>query len=477
MKTKGLLPIFKNFSYLAVGKIAGDIFTFLLFVSISRNFGQQGIGQYSFAMALTGFFGIIAEFGLYEYTVKELSRDKKLLNNDFFSILVLRFLLSMIIFLSLGASLWFTTYTTELRLIILIILLYQLAYVMLEGVGTVFLSNEDMNIVAIFELATKLLIACIGLLMIFFNSSLLLVVIVFPVITILNIVVAYWFLNYKYGSIARIFTLATSLSHARKSISYLLFALLNQLATRSDVILIGFILSISSVGIYNASFRIVFLFMMLSHFFGLALFPQLSKISIDSAARLKMLVNDSLNIIILIFLPAAGGIYLLSPQIVHLIYGPNFDGSILILQILSPLVFLTFPERILSFLLASSDKQVARVKTQGLIACLNLAANLVLIPTIGIAGSAIAAVLSYVLLILLYVIALSEHIDFPKMLLRLMISLFGTIFYIQFILLVGISSITLSIVFASFLYAIFVSLFKSVRNNELKYLLSKFHFL
>jgi O-antigen/teichoic acid export membrane protein len=301
MKTKGLLPIFKNFSYLAVGKIAGDIFTFLLFVSISRNFGQQGIGQYSFAMALTGFFGIIAEFGLYEYTVKELSRDKKLLNNDFFSILVLRFLLSMIIFLSLGASLWFTTYTTELRLIILIILFYQLAYVMLEGVGTVFLSNEDMNIVAIFELATKLLIACIGLLMIFFNSSLLLVVIVFPVITILNIVVAYWFLNYKYGSIARIFTLATSLSHARRSIPYLLFALLNQLATRSDVILIGFILSISSVGIYNASFRIVFLFMMLSHFFGLALFPQLSKISIESAARLKMLVNDSLNIIILIF--------------------------------------------------------------------------------------------------------------------------------------------------------------------------------
>jgi O-antigen/teichoic acid export membrane protein len=40
--------IFRNFSFLIVGKTLGDVFTFILFVLLSRAFGQEGIGQYSF---------------------------------------------------------------------------------------------------------------------------------------------------------------------------------------------------------------------------------------------------------------------------------------------------------------------------------------------------------------------------------------------------------------------------------------------
>ena len=50
------------------------MFTFVLFVVLSRTFGQDGIGQYSFAMALTGFFGLFGDFGLYNLSVKEISR-------------------------------------------------------------------------------------------------------------------------------------------------------------------------------------------------------------------------------------------------------------------------------------------------------------------------------------------------------------------------------------------------------------------
>jgi O-antigen/teichoic acid export membrane protein len=62
--------IFRNFSFLAIGKTLGDAFTFLLFVVLSQTFGQEGIGQYSFAMALTGFFVVFADFGLYNLSIK-----------------------------------------------------------------------------------------------------------------------------------------------------------------------------------------------------------------------------------------------------------------------------------------------------------------------------------------------------------------------------------------------------------------------
>jgi len=48
--------IAKNFGFLTMGKLLGDLSTFLFFVVLSRAYGQEGIGQYSLAMALTGFF-------------------------------------------------------------------------------------------------------------------------------------------------------------------------------------------------------------------------------------------------------------------------------------------------------------------------------------------------------------------------------------------------------------------------------------
>ena len=52
---KGFKKIFKNFSFLTIGKVSGDFFTFILFIVLSRKFGQEGIGQYSFAVGLGGF--------------------------------------------------------------------------------------------------------------------------------------------------------------------------------------------------------------------------------------------------------------------------------------------------------------------------------------------------------------------------------------------------------------------------------------
>lgn len=72
--TKASGRVLRNFSFLALGKVLGDFFTFILFVVLSRYYGQEGMGQYSFAVALTGLFMVAAEFGLLELSVKEMSR-------------------------------------------------------------------------------------------------------------------------------------------------------------------------------------------------------------------------------------------------------------------------------------------------------------------------------------------------------------------------------------------------------------------
>jgi O-antigen/teichoic acid export membrane protein len=54
----------KNFLNLFSGRFVGDLGTFLLFVILSRHFGEEGIGQYSFATVVGGIAMIMADFGL-----------------------------------------------------------------------------------------------------------------------------------------------------------------------------------------------------------------------------------------------------------------------------------------------------------------------------------------------------------------------------------------------------------------------------
>ena len=98
---RGAVRILQNFGFLTAGKTLGDVFTFFLYVTLSRAFGQEGIGQYAFAMALTGFFAVGASFGLYNFSIKELSRRTGPLGVHYSEIFSLRLLLSAAAFAAL----------------------------------------------------------------------------------------------------------------------------------------------------------------------------------------------------------------------------------------------------------------------------------------------------------------------------------------------------------------------------------------
>jgi O-antigen/teichoic acid export membrane protein len=473
-KKTGTKKLIHNFSFLTAGKLFGDVFTFLLFVVLSRNYGQEGIGQYSFAMAFSGFFVVIADFGLTNLTIKKISRNINSQNEYLGEVLLLRLYLASFAFMLLLSVLYFLSFSDSTKLIIVIIGGYQLLLTLYDILTTAFISRHDSHIVGLIEFSLKTTTALACLTLVYFHYKLSIVILCMPVVTLLHILITLRLINRKYnGRTHPSISNGNLLSTLKEAIPYAIFIFLDRLSLRLDVVFLGLMLGSAAAGIYNVAYRIIFLLMLIAYFVELTLLPLASKLYLDSHHELKVLFNKSLNLIILIGFPFTAGLWLISNDLIKLLYGPEFFESVTILRYLSGLVLLTFVKSIVGVFLTASDKQHRRTNAQWVSAFLNIVGNSVLIPVIGIIGAAITTVLSELVLIILLTKFLTLPIEWSTTLRRITLSILGSATFCIIFSYIEPMPIYVVIPSSIIIYFFILLLFKEIRNNEGFYLFNR----
>jgi O-antigen/teichoic acid export membrane protein len=252
----------------------------------------------------------------------------------------------------------------------------------------------------------------------------------------------------------------------RRALPYGLSSLSSWLYMRADVVLLGLLLGTIAVGVYNVAYRIVFLLMFVAQFASVSLFPLASTLYKNSAKDLEVLYHKSLNLIILIVFPVVGGLWLVAPDLIRLLFGEEFAESALILRILAGVLFLNFLSRTLGVFLMSCDHEVTRAKIQWTTACVNVSGNLILIPAYGIEGAAVATLISETLLVTLFALQLKGILGWPRIGFRLVIGGMGTASFCLAFTLFPSFSLAVVIPTSLFLYAATLVLFKETRANE-----------
>ena len=469
--SKGV-QIFRNFGFLTIGKIIGDLFTFLFFVVLSRTFGEEGIGQYSFAMALTGFFAVFSDFGLYPFTIKEISRHTSSFEDYYGRIFSLRLILSTAIFGVLLLVLPFLPFPYESKLIIAVIGAYQVISRVVEGISATFVAREDTHLAGLIEVSSKATAAMAGIAVVMAGGSLVTALAILPTVALGSLFVAYWIVTKKYGR-PKLTTSFSSLKRLlRESTPYALSLFLFQLYSRIDVVLLGFLLGAAAAGVYNVAYRVVFLLLFIPHFAAMAIFPTASKSYLYSMKDFKSLYRKSLNLIILIGVPATSGLFLIAPDLINLIFGKNFAESATVLRILCGLLFLACLNRFMGVFMMSCDRQVERTRCQWKAACVNVLGNLLLIPIFGFKGAAVTALISETLLIILFAIRLKPVLGLPRIGSRLLISAVGTASFCFIFSYFPSDSLMVVILLSILLYLGTLVFFKDIRRNEIRMVLS-----
>jgi O-antigen/teichoic acid export membrane protein len=190
---------FQNFGFMATGQALGDAFTFLLFIFLSRSFGEVGIGVYSFAIGFTGFFAVFAEFGLASLTIKELSRHISSFQEYYGRILLLRLGLSVAVLAALILVTPFLPFPLDSKLIIILIGGYQVFITLASGLASVFIAREDAHLAGLVEFSLKAMAALAAIMAILVGGSLLVTLTTLPAVALGHLLISYAVVVDKYG--------------------------------------------------------------------------------------------------------------------------------------------------------------------------------------------------------------------------------------------------------------------------------------
>lgn len=458
--------MFKNFSFLAFGRASGDFFNFLLFVLIARTFGQESIGQYSFAMALGGFCIVFADFGLYYLTIKELSSKVLPFEQSFSSIWSLRILLAVVVTAAWVLLTTFIPVSGQAQSLVLIIGISFVFGTIVDGFSAVFIAHEDMQISGLLDCSHRVTGAVAAIVVLLSGGNLFTAVGMLPIMSLIHAWGGYYLTKKKFGRPKLAVSWPFVLEKLREAIPFGLSELLTQMAIRTNVVLLGFLLGTTAAGSYNVAYRIAISFIFFSVLVRIILLPTASSLHTHAKDQLIPLYRNSLNLMVFLGVPTSCGIWLIAPDLINLLYGQNYSESIVVLRILSALIFLSSLRNISGTFLTAVNLQHERTKREGYGALSIVAGNLLLIPILGVIGSAFATIGSEILLIALFIMPLNSILGWPKVAHTIAKSSIACTPFIIHFLFFPTASLVLNILVSIILYFGTLFLFKEVRQDE-----------
>jgi len=401
-----------------ISAVARIIATGLALVTIglaTRYLTKTEWGEYSLVLTFGGVFAVLAEWGLYQLMIREISRpgaDQQKITGNLFT---MRLAISLFIFaLAPLISLLFP-YSAQARLGILI---GMAGYWLLSGTQVlmgVFQKHLRMDKISLADVAGRAFQLMLVFLFIKMGLGFFWIVGALVFGAIANFLLVIWFAQ-KYMRLKLTFDFDFWKKSLGQSFPLAISNILVMIYFSTDSLFLSAFKPITDVGIYRLPYKILeSLIFFPSMFVGLVM-PLLSRAAFSDWSRFKNIFERSFDVLIIFALPLIGGTLVLSPAIIDLLGGGNYPESVAVLDILIVAVGVIFLGTLFSFTLISIEKQKILLWISAVGAVFNVAANIILIPRWSYFAAAATTVLTESLVAILMIVAIHRYLHFwPKL--------------------------------------------------------------
>ncbi len=402
---EGLRKYFSNTSWIILAKVITFIVSFFTLAMVARYLGPDNYGKISYAQSFVAIFSIFATLGIDQVLYRDLiahpDKEKQILGTAFLAKLVF------------GLVTFFVTCATALYVnddIILTLLIGIIAINFIFQPFSVLSHYFNAKVAAkyssIASIVIAFLIPALKFAVIFLDQGIIYfaAIIAFETIFLASYNVFIYYRIFDGHILNWEFSANTLRGFLFDSWPLMAAGFSGYIYGRIDQVMIQHSIDSSAVGIYDASVRITEICGFLPGVFITSLFPAIVNAKKSSEAEYKnrfktlSLFSIGLATLIAIF------VFLFSPFIIGLIFGPAFAESSAVLKIyIWSLVGAITVSLMQSYLIVENRaKKILILSVIG--AFINVILNLYLIPLHGIYGAAIATLLSYVTIVFLFII-------------------------------------------------------------------------
>ncbi|OAG27032.1 flippase [Thermodesulfatator autotrophicus] len=392
----GFRRYFANTAWLFAEKILRMVVGLFVGVWVARYLGPERFGLLSYAQAFVGLFSAIATLGLDGIVVRELVKDESkrdvLLGTSF----VLKLLGAFLVFLVLAVAVRFTKNDAFTNLLIFII-----------ASGLIFQSFNVIDLYFQSKVLSKF--AVLANTISFLTSSLIKVVlliikaplIAFAVVAVCDTFIAaigYMFFYSKYGSGAFTkwkFNFEVAKSLLKDSWPLVFSGIVIMIYMRIDQVMIKNMLGDWSVGQYAAAVRLTEVFLFIPVIITKSLMPSVIKAKKISVKLYYDRLQSLYQFLIFIAFIIAVLVFFTRDELISLLYGEAYFKASKILGIyVWSNIFVYMNNASWQWYIAENLQYLASLRL-GLGALANVLLNLYTIPRWGIAGAALATLISY----------------------------------------------------------------------------------
>lgn len=388
----------KSAFWLTASKIASMAVSLLAIFYIARALGPQNFGEISYVVSIIGvlaFLGAIASGNvIYRDIVKYPDRRDSLLGTSW----VISSIASLFTITLVVAFIFIVPHDELTRNVALILCLAQF-FNPFNIIQNTFYARTDTKKLSLAQFGIHIVTSLAKVIAMVSGHGVLVlaIVMVLEQILIATILSGLYIYSYKHTPLKWRFDFDYARQLVRDSLPFVIIASSAAISARIDQIFIKQMIDISSVGLYQAAVQMTELWQFIPGLILAALYPAIVNAKKSGANYKKRLYGIGSTFLIYGFSASLLTTFL-APILVPLIYGDSFIGSILILQIYCWSIAGTVLGFLMTHLLVTENLYRAQIVTGVFPMLLNVALNLLWIPTHGVIGAAWATVISYSLL-------------------------------------------------------------------------------
>lgn len=403
--------IVKNTAVLFAANVISKLLGFFYIMYTARFLGAEGFGVLSFALAFTGIFGVFTDLGLWPFTVREVARDKSLSGKYLGNITVMKIFLVIITFILMGITIYMLDYPKETIKVVYFIFLSVIFNSFSQMFYSIFQAYEKMEYQSIGQIINSVLKVAGALFAISQRFNIVGFASIYFIVSV--IILGYSFSVYLWKFISPKIEVDFNLwkSMIKQALPFGFSSIFVTIYYWIDSVMLSIMKGNEIVGWYNASYRLVIVFLFIPTAYTMSIFPVMSNLYKLSEKSLRFSYERSIKYMLIISIPIATGITLLANRVILLIYGVEYIPSIIALQILIWTIIFIFINCVSGNFLESINRQVSVTKVTGMGAIINIVLNLLMIPKFSYVGASIATVATefIVLLILAYTLSKTKY--------------------------------------------------------------------